>query len=297
MQLPMKPRRTALYLPASNARALMKARTLAADIVIIDLEDAVAPERKAEARAAAVAAVQAGGFGRREVIIRANGLDTCWAEDDLRAIAQSGADAVLVPKIGSAADIRQCDALLQDAPAGLALWAMIETCAAMLALGEIAGAAAQSRLAGFVLGTNDLAKEMRATLTQDRLPFLPLLTQAVVAARSQQLAILDGVCNDFQDLERFEAECRHGLALGFDGKTVIHPRQVEPCNRVFSPAADEVAWAERIIAAFEAPENAGKGAIQVDGQMVELLHLENARRTRAMAQAIAADSAEAGASA
>ncbi|MGB7412150.1 MAG: CoA ester lyase [Sphingopyxis granuli] len=287
MRLPFKPRRTALYLPAINARAVAKARTLPVDIVILDLEDAVAPERKEEARNAAVAAAQEGGFGDRELIIRANGLDTPWWRDDLVAAARSGADGVLVPKVGSAADIARCADLLRDAPAGLSLWAMIETCAAVVALPAIAAAAEGSRLAAMVLGTNDLAKEMRAALTPDRLAFLPILTSAVIAARAHGLIVLDGVCNDFQDIDRFEAECRQGLVLGFDGKTIIHPRQVDPCNAVYSPTPDEVRWAERIIAAFDAPDHAGKGVVQIDGQMVERLHLDDARRVQATAAAIA----------
>ena len=287
MRLPFKPRRTALYLPAINARAVAKARTLPVDIVILDLEDAVAPERKEEARNAAVAAAQEGGFGDRELIIRANGLDTPWWRDDLVAAARSGADGVLVPKVGSAADIARCADLLRDAPAGLSLWAMIETCAAVVALPAIAAAAEGSRLAAMVLGTNDLAKEMRAALTPDRLAFLPILTSTVIAARAHGLIVLDGVCNDFQDIDRFEAECRQGLVLGFDGKTIIHPRQVDPCNAVYSPTPDEVRWAERIITAFDAPDHAGKGVVQIDGQMVERLHLDDARRVQATAAAIA----------
>ncbi|WP_067105795.1 HpcH/HpaI aldolase/citrate lyase family protein [Sphingopyxis granuli] len=287
MRLPFKPRRTALYLPAINARAVAKARTLPVDIVILDLEDAVAPERKEEARNAAVAAAQEGGFGDRELIIRANGLDTPWWRDDLVAAARSGADGVLVSKVGSAADIARCGELLRDAPAGLSLWAMIETCAAVVALPAIAAAAEGSRLAAMVLGTNDLAKEMRAALTPDRLAFLPILTSAVIAARAHGLIVLDGVCNDFQDIDRFEAECRQGLVLGFDGKTIIHPRQVDPCNAVYSPTPDEVRWAERIITAFDAPDHAGKGVVQIDGQMVERLHLDDARRVQATAAAIA----------
>ncbi|MGB3319896.1 MAG: CoA ester lyase [Sphingopyxis granuli] len=287
MRLPFKPRRTALYLPAINARAVAKARTLPVDIVILDLEDAVAPERKEEARNAAVAAAQEGGFGDRELIIRANGLDTPWWRDDLVAAARSGADGVLVPKVGSAADIARCADLLRDAPAGLSLWAMIETCAAVVALPAIAAAAEGSRLAAMILGTNDLAKEMRAALTPDRLAFLPILTSAVIAARAHGLIVLDGVCNDFQDIDRFEAECRQGLILGFDGKTIIHPRQVDPCNAVYSPTPDEVRWAERIITAFDAPDHAGKGVVQIDGQMVERLHLDDARRVQATAAAIA----------
>ena len=287
MQLTFKPRRTALYLPATNAKALAKARTLPVDVVILDLEDAVAPERKEEARAAALAAVKEGGFGERELIIRANGLDTPWAEDDLAAAVRSGADGVLVPKIGRPADIARCEDLLRGAPADLSLWAMIETCTAILTLPVIAAAAEGTRFAAMVLGTNDLAKEMRAALTPDRFAFLPILTSAVVAARAHGLVVLDGVCNDFQDIDRFEAECRQGLVLGFDGKTIIHPRQVDPCNSVFSPTAEEVQWAERIVAAFDMPEHAGKGVVQIDGRMVELLHLDEARRVRKTAAAIA----------
>ncbi len=287
MRLSSKPRRTALYLPATNAKALAKARTLPVDIVILDLEDAVAPERKEEARDAAVAAVREGGFGDRELLIRTNGLDTPWAAGDLAATARSGANGVLVPKIGSVADIARCETLLCDAPTDLALWAMIETCVAILALPAIAAAARDTRFAAMVLGTNDLAKEMRATLTPDRLAFLPILTSAVVAARAHGLAVLDGVCNDFQDMERFEAECRQGLVLGFDGKTVIHPRQVDPCNAVYSPTPGEVEWAQRIVHAFAEPEHSGKGVVQIDGRMVELLHLDDARRVLDAATAIA----------
>lgn len=287
MQLPLRPRRTALYLPATNAKALVKARTLPVDIVILDLEDAVAPERKQEARAAAVAAVAEGGFGHRELVIRTNGLDTPWALDDLATAASSGADAVLVPKIGSAADIRRCEELLGEAPADLSLWAMIETCGAVLDLPALASVAAETRFAAMVLGTNDLAKEMRAVLTPDRQAFLPIMTSAVVAARAYGLVVLDGVSNDFRDLERFEAECRQGLTLGFDGKTIIHPAQVDPCNAVYSPTPEQVLWAERIIAAFAEPAHQGRGVVQIDGQMVELLHLADARRLQAAAAAIA----------
>lgn len=286
MSLPFRPRRTALYLPATNPKAIAKARALPVDIVILDLEDAVAPDRKEEARAAAIAAVQEGGFGYRELIIRTNGLDTPWGAADLAAAARSGADGVLVPKIGTPADIGRCEDLLSDASGAVALWAMIETCSAIGSLTAIAETAGASRLAGMVLGTNDLAKEMHATLTPDRLAFLPILTSAVVAARAHGLVVLDGVCNDFQDLDRFEVECRQGQVLGFDGKTIIHPRQVEPCNAVFSPAADEVEWAQRIIAAFEGSDHAGQAVVQIDGKMVELLHLDDAKRIRDIAAVI-----------
>ena len=236
-----RPRRSALYLPASNAKAMAKARTLPADIVILDLEDAVAPEAKAEARAASVAAIAEGGWGNREVAIRANGLDTEWGADDLAAIAASGADAVLVPKISGPEDIAACEAALAGAPPAMQLWAMIETCACLPRLWDIAALAENTRLSLWVMGVNDLAKEMRAQLTPDRTPFLPFLSMAVAAARSHGLTVLDGVCNEFRDLDTFEAEARQGLLFGFDGKSLIHPAQVEPCNAIFSPGEAELA--------------------------------------------------------
>jgi len=283
-----RPRRSALYLPASNPRAIAKARTLPADIVILDLEDAVAPEAKEEARRAAVEAVNEGGFGNREVAIRANGLDTPWGAADLAAIAQSRADAVLVPKVGGPADIARCDAALAAGEPSMQLWAMIETCACVPHLGAIAATAATNRLSLFVMGVNDLAKEMRARLTPERTPFLPIMTLAVAAARAHGVAILDGVCNEFRDLEAFRAEARQGLLFGFDGKSLIHPDQIAPCNDCFSPGEDELARARAVIAAFALPENAGKGAIQVEGRMAERLHLEDARRLLAIAEMIAA---------
>ena len=283
-----RPRRSALYMPASNAKALAKARTLMADVIILDLEDAVSPDLKAEARAAAVACAQAGGFGHREVVIRANGIDTEWGAADLAAIAVSGADAVLVPKVSSAADIARCQAALADAPPSMQLWAMIETCASVSQLDAIAAMAHSTRLSLWVMGTNDLAKEMRAQLTPQRTPFLPILSLAVCAARAHGVALLDGVCNEFRDLDQFRAEAAQGLLYGFDGKTLIHPDQIAPCNAVFSPGDDEMRWAETVIHAFTLPENAGRGAIRVEGKMVELLHLEQAQRLVALAQRIAA---------
>lgn len=283
-----RPRRSALYLPASNARAIAKARTLPCDVVILDLEDAVAPEGKAEAREAALAAIAEGGFGHREVAVRTNGIDTPWGADDLSALARSNADAVLVPKVSSAQDVARYDAALADAPTAMRLWAMIETCGAVFSLEQIARMARTSRLSLWILGTNDLAKEMHAQLTACRTPFLPFLSMAVAAARLGEIAILDGVCNEFRDLETFEAEARQGLMFGFDGKSLIHPAQIEPCNAVFSPDEVSLARAQAIIAAFERPENKGKGAIKVDGKMTELLHLEQARQLVAMADRIAA---------
>ena len=282
------PRRSALYLPASNAKAIAKARTLPADIVILDLEDAVAPEAKEEARTAAVAAVREGGFGHRELAIRVNGIDTPWGADDLVAVTGSGAHAVLVPKISSPADVRRYEARLAPAPAPMRLWTMIETCACLSQLDAIAATAATTRLALFVMGTNDLAREMRARLTAERTPFLPFLSLAVAAARAHGLAVLDGVCNEFRDLAVFRAEAGQGLLFGFDGKTLIHPDQIAPCNEIFSPGEEELRQAHAVIQAFALPENAGKGAIRVEGRMVERLHLDQAERLVAMAAQIAA---------
>lgn len=282
-----RPRRSALYMPASNARALAKARTLPADVIILDLEDAVAPEAKPQARAAAVAAAQEGGFGNRELVIRVNGLDTPWGADDLAAVAQAPVDAVLLPKVYGPDDILACNTALAGAAAQVQLWAMIETCAAVPRLDAIAALCASTRLSLFVMGVNDLAKEMRARLTPERTPFLPVLTLAVAAGRAHGVAVLDGVCNEFRDLDVFTAEAQQGLLFGFDGKTLIHPDQIAPCNAVFTPGDDELAWASAVIAAFALPENAGKGAIRVDGRMVELLHLDQARHLVAIAEHIA----------
>jgi len=283
-----RPRRSALYLPASNSKAIAKARTLPCDMVVLDLEDAVAPEAKAEARAAAIAAVAEGGFGHREVAIRTNGIDTEWGVADLAAVAASQADAVLVPKVNSPEDIARYDAALSPAHDRMQLWAMIETCESVGNLPRLAATARTTRLSLWIIGTNDLAKEMRAQLTPCRTPFLPFLAMAVAAARAHGLSILDGVCNEFRDLDLFEAEARQGLMFGFDGKSLIHPAQIEPCNTVFSPSTDDLEWAQGVIAAFGLPENQGKGAIRVDGKMTELLHLEQARRLVEVAQRIEA---------
>lgn len=288
MTLSDRPRRSALYLPTSNPKAIAKARTLPADVIILDLEDAVAPEAKASARDAAVAAVKEGGFGHREVAIRVNHIDTEWGADDLAAVAGSGANAILVPKVSTPADIDRYDAALKSAPASTALWAMIETCACVSQLDAIAARAETTRLSLFIMGVNDLAKEMRARLTPERTPFLPVLTLAICAARAHGVTILDGVCNEFRDLAIFRSEAEQGLLFGFDGKTLIHPDQVAPCNEIFSPSADELAWAHALITAFAQPENAGKGAIRVDGKMAELLHLDQAKRLIAIATRITA---------
>lgn len=277
-----------LYLPASNARAIEKARTLDADVVILDLEDAVAPEMKESARAAAVAAVREGGFGHRELVIRANALDTEWGADDLAALAKAGPDAILVPKVSSAQDIDRYDTAIAAAPAATRLWAMIETPAAVLSLAVIAATAEMTRLSAFVLGLNDLAKDMRAPLTPGRLPYLPVLTQAALAARANGLLVFDGVWNAIDDMQGFAEECAQGASYGFDGKTLIHPNQVAPCNAAFSPTEAALAHARAVVAAFADPENAGKGALRVEGRMVERLHLADAERMIAMQAAIEA---------
>ncbi len=286
------PTRSALYMPGSNARALEKAKILPADVVILDLEDAVAPDQKEVARRQVADAVKAGGFGPRQVIIRINALDTPWGADDLAAAAQAKPKAVLLPKPNSAADIQRAnDALGRAQPdPSVKLWAMIETPLSILNIGEIAGAArhAGSRLECLVLGTNDLVKETRAELDQNRTAALYWLSAAVTAARAYGLIVLDGVYNAFKDADGLQRECLQGRALGFDGKTLIHPDQIAQANAVFAPAADEVTWARKIIAAFEQPEAAGKGVITLEGRMVELLHRDMAKRTVAIADAIAA---------
>jgi len=287
-----RPRRSALYMPASNARAVEKARTLSCDVVILDLEDAVAPEMKPEARLAAVAAVKTGGFGRREVAIRVNGLSTAWGAEDLAAAAQAGPDAILVPKIGSAADVATYDAAIAAAPERTRLWAMIETCPAMFDLLGIAAASQTSRLAAFVMGINDLAKEMKARQTPGREAFIPFLSMAVAAARAHGLVALDGVHNEIDDLDLLEASCRQGAAFGFDGRSLIHPTHLEICNRVYAPPPEEVAWAAAVVAAFSNPQNEGRGALRVEGRLAERLHLSEARRLLDLAAAIeAADAA------
>jgi citrate lyase subunit beta / citryl-CoA lyase len=284
----IRPRRSMLYMPGSNARAIEKARELPADGVILDLEDAVAPDAKAQAREMVVQGLQKGGFGGREVLVRINGLDTAWWRDDL-AVAAAGPDALLLPKVSTPEQLRELARHFVGvgAEARIRVWAMMETPLAMLNAREIAAAALDpaTRLAGFVMGTNDLAKETRARIVPGRAPMLPWLMACVAAARAYGLAILDGVYNELGDLEGFSAECRQARDLGFDGKTLIHPQQIAPCNAAFSPAPEEVAWARKIIAAFDLPENAGKGVIQIEGRMVERLHAEMARQVVAIAEA------------
>lgn len=268
-------------MPASNQRAIEKARTLPCDVVILDLEDAVAPEIKATARIQAVEAVSQGGFGHREVVIRINPLDGEWGAEDLAAVASAGADALLLPKVSSPDTLFRAREALGNG--NVALWSMIETCQAIVRLDPIVSAASDAGLTCLVVGTNDLAKEMRCRPGSGRTPLLPILTQIVLAGRMAGLAVLDGVSNVIDDEGLVEAECVQALDWGFDGKTLIHPSQIAPANRVFTPTADEVAWAEAIVAAFKEPQNTGKGAIRIDGKMVELLHLEDARRTLAIA--------------
>jgi citrate lyase subunit beta/citryl-CoA lyase len=286
----IRPRRSVLYMPGSNARALEKARSLAADALILDLEDAVSPDAKLQAREQVCAAVKAGGYGPREVVVRINALDAPWGPADLAAAAAAGPDAILLPKASSGADIAGAAEALAGAgaPERLRLWAMIETPLAILNLPEIAAMARApgARLACLVMGTNDLVKETRADLSANRRPALYWLSATITAARAYGLDVLDGVYNDFRDAEGFRRECLHGRALGFDGKTLIHPDQVAVANEVFAPAQAEIELARKIIAAFDRPENKGKGVVAVEGRMVELLHAEAARRTVAIAEAI-----------
>ena len=286
--MPIRPRRSVLYMPGSNARALEKAKSIAADALILDLEDAVAPDAKIIARDQVCATVKAGGYGRRELIIRINALDTPWGKADLDAAVAAGPDAILLPKPGNGADIVRVSETLARAPEKTRVWAMIETPMAVLNVQDIAAASrlGGGRLACFVMGTNDLVKETRADLSASRRPALYWLSAAVTAARAYGLDVLDGVYNNFKDTEGFRRECVRGRALGFDGKTLIHPDQVAISNEVFAPPEAEVAFARKIIAAFDQPEHKGKGVVTVEGRMVELLHAEMARRTVAIAEAI-----------
>ena len=275
----LRPRRSLLYVPASNARALDKARTLPCDGVILDLEDSVAPEAKDAARAAAVAAVR-GGFGGREVVVRCNGLETAWGRADLEALSEAAPDAVLAPKVSSAAEIVAYDRALA---ASTRLWIMVETARAVLNLREIVQTAASTRLEALVLGPNDLSADLRLKGPIARAGLKTTLLHMNIAARAHGLAALGGVYNAIDDAAGFEAECAEEAGLGLDGKTLIHPRQIEIANRAFSPSAEEIAWAKAVVAAFAAPEADGKGAIRLDGRMVERLHLKAAERILRMA--------------
>ncbi|UEM21954.1 CoA ester lyase [Skermanella mucosa] len=288
MAMTVRPRRSVLYMPGSNPRAMEKGKALQADGLILDLEDAVAPDAKAQARTQIGDAIRGGGYGRRELIVRTNGLNTPWGYEDLVFAAASGADAVLLPKVESADMVRQAEQVLvaSGAPADQKIWCMMETPLAMLNVKEIAGAS--PRLGGLVMGTSDLAKDLHAAHTRDRLPMITSLGLCLLAARAYNLAILDGVYLDLNDDEGFAASCRQGLELGFDGKTLIHPKTLAAANAVFGPSAEEVAWSRRIIDAFQAAVAEGKGVVLVDGKLVENLHVENARRLVALAEAIEA---------
>jgi citrate lyase subunit beta/citryl-CoA lyase len=287
MATTVRPRRSVLYMPGSNARALEKGRSLPADGLILDLEDAVAPDAKAIARDTIAEALTTGGYGGRELIVRVNGLNTPWGYDDLRMSAAGGADAVLLPKVESADAVRQAEAVLRaaGAPAGQTIWCMMETPLGILNAREIAGAS--PAIGALVLGTSDLAKDLHAAHTAQRLPMITSLGLCLLAARAYGLAVLDGVHLDLNDDEGFAASCRQGRELGFDGKTLIHPKTIAACNAAFAPDAEEIAQAHRIIAAHAEAATAGKGVVLVDGKLVETLHVENARRLVALAEAIA----------
>jgi len=287
----VRPRRSVLYMPGSNARAIEKARSLPVDCIVLDLEDSVAPEAKEAARVQVKEALDTGGFGSREVVVRINGLDTEWWLEDVNVVALGRPDAILVPKVSSPAHLEHVADRLVDMSADhrIRVWAMMESPLAILHAREIAAVAkdVETRLTVFVMGTNDLAKDTRARLVPGRAPMLPWLTTCVAAARANGIDIIDGVYNDIADADGFAKECQQGRDLGFDGKTLIHPSQVGACNAAFAPSADEVTQARAIIAAFDQPENKSKGVIALDGRMVERLHADMARRTVAIADAIA----------
>ena len=283
-----RPRRSVLYMPGSNARALEKARGLAADGLILDLEDAVAPDAKDEARRLVIEAVKAGGYGQRELLIRINGLATPWFYADVAAAAGSGAHGILIPKVESADAVRLVEAIMvaAGAPADMAIWCMMETPKGMLRAEEIA--TASPRMAGFVMGTSDLAKDLHCAHTRDRLPMITALGLCLLAARAYGLAAIDGVYLDLNDDEGFDYSCRQGLELGFDGKTLIHPKTIDAANRTYAPTAKEVEWSNKIIAAHAEAAAQGKGVVVVDGKLIENLHVDNARRIVALADLIAA---------
>jgi citrate lyase subunit beta / citryl-CoA lyase len=287
----IRPRRSVLYMPGSNARAIEKAKTLPADAFIIDLEDAVAPELKDAARAQVVAAISQGGFGGREIVVRVNSPGSPWVADDLIAVAASGAHAVLIPKVSGPGDVMMASRDLREAgaPDSMRLWAMMETPMAILNADSIVRTARDpaSRLDALVMGTNDLAKETRTRVAKGRAVLASWLATCVVAARAHEIDILDGVFGDINDFDGLRAECEQGRDMGMDGKTLIHPSQIAACNEAFSPTAEELAWAREVIAAFGQPENAAKGAIALRGRMVERLHADMARRSIALAEAVA----------
>ncbi len=288
----IRPRRSVLFMPGSNARALDKARNLPCDAVILDLEDSVAPDAKSMARDQIAQAVAAGGFGKREIIIRINNLESPWWEDDLTMAARAKPDGILVPKISRPADIKRLEERLRmlKADSGIVLWAMIESPLGVLSAQEIAATAREGdkRLTGFIMGPNDIARETRMRMLPGRAAMLPLFTHCILAARAYGLEILDGPYNDISDVAGFAKECAQGRDMGFDGKTLIHPGQIDAANAAYTPPAEEIARARKIMGVFDLPENASKGVVQLDGQMVERLHVEMAKRTIAIADAIAA---------
>ena len=288
MSNPVRPRRSVLYMPGSNARALDKARTLPADGYILDLEDAVAPDAKIVARQQICEAVKAGGYGQRELAIRVNSLATPWGHDDIVAASTSGGHAILIPKVESADTVRQVENIMNaaGAPDDMAIWCMMETPRGMLEAAAIA--AASPRLACLVMGTSDLAKDLNCAHTRERLPMLTSLSLCLLAARANGLAILDGVYLDLNDDEGFEYACKQGVEFGFDGKTLIHPKTVAATNRIFAPSETAVSWSRKIIAAHAEATAQGKGVVVVDGKLVENLHVESARRLVKLADAIAA---------
>jgi citrate lyase subunit beta/citryl-CoA lyase len=283
----LRPRRSVLYMPGANERALEKAKGIPADVLILDLEDAVAPDAKADARDRVCAAVQSGEYGGKELAIRVNGIGTQWHEDDIAAAAAAGPDAILVPKVNSAAEVAQLVDALESAgaPAHTKLWAMLETPIAVLNAEQIVSASA--RLTVLVMGTNDLAKELQAEHVPGRAPLQFGLQKCLMAARLGGKIILDGVFNDIKDDEGFHTECVQARQFGFDGKTLIHPSQVGPCNEVFAPTEADIEHSRKVIAAFEEAEADGRGVVTVDGRMIENLHVDNARRILAVADAIA----------
>jgi citrate lyase subunit beta / citryl-CoA lyase len=287
-----RPRRSPLFMPGSNARALEKARNLPADVIILDLEDSVAPDAKGLARDQIAQAIAAKGFGKREVWVRTNSLDSVWWADDSAMAGKARPDGILVPKVSSVEALKAIGDRLSaiNADPSIKVWAMIETARAVLDADKLAAASRdpKTRLAGFVFGPNDIARETRILMMPGRAAMIPMITHCILATRAHGLEIFDGPYSDFSNVDGFGAECAQGRDLGFDGKTLIHPGQIEACNAIFTPPAAEIAQARKIIAAFELPENASRGAIRLDGQMVERLHADMARRTIAIADAIAA---------
>jgi citrate lyase subunit beta / citryl-CoA lyase len=281
----LRPLRSVLYMPAANARALEKAQTIPADGIIFDLEDAVAPDAKAAAREQACAAAASGLYGNRVLTIRCNGLDTPWGADDIAAAAKVGPAAIVMPKVSGAAALADISRHLEaaGAPEHTKIWAMVETPGAIFSVRDIASF---DRVSVLVIGTNDLAKELRAQLVPSRAPLIPHLATALLAAREAGIGILDGVYNDVRNAEGFALEARQGFEMGFDGKTLVHPSQVEPTNDIWAPSAEEIDHAQRVIEAFESAMAEGKGVVTVDGRMIENLHVDNARRTLAVAAAI-----------